>query len=117
MFTIAYVYRMPPDRVDEFVRIQRAAAAIYLEHGAVDDETLSAVDVSPQYGCRGFGEAFGAGADEAVLIGLSRFRDREHHDEVMERVNADPRIEGLFAEVGEVIRIDEIARGEFARLI
>lgn len=64
-------------------------------HGATDDETLSAIDVSPQYGCRGFGEALGAGDDEAVLIGLSRFRDRVHHDAVMERVNADPRIDTL----------------------
>jgi len=115
--TITYVYRMPPDRVDEFVRIQRAAAAIYVEHGAVDDETLVATDVSPRYGCRGLGEAIGAGTGEAVLIGLSRFRDRAHHDEVMERVNADPRIDDLFAEVGDVIRIDQIARGEFERIV
>ncbi len=117
MFTIVYVYRLPPDRVDEFIRIQRAAAAIYVEHGAVDDETLSAVDVSPQYGCRGFGEAFGAAPDEAVLLGISRFRDRSHHDEVMAKVNDDPRIDELFAEVTEVVRIDEIARGEFERAI
>lgn len=116
MHTIVYVYRVAPDRVDDFLEIQRAAARIYVEHGALDDETLGAVDLSPRYGCRGFADAFGAG-DDAVLIGLARFRDRAHHDEVMERVNRDARIDALFEQVGAVLDLGEVALGEFRRVV
>jgi uncharacterized protein YbaA (DUF1428 family) len=79
-------------------------------------DTLGAVDVSPRYGCRGFGDAFGAG-DDAVLVGLARFRDRAHHDEVMARVNDDPRIDALFEQVSAVIDIGSVALGEFHRVV
>ncbi len=116
MHTIVYVYRLAPERVDDFVEIQRAAAQIYVEHGALDDETLLAVDLSPRYGCRGFADALGAG-DDAVLIGLARFRDRAHHDEVMGRVNDDPRIDALFEQVSQVVDIGAVALGEFRRIV
>lgn len=117
MFTVAYLYRIDERVVDDFLRIQRDAAAIYVEHGALEDETLVGVDLAAQYGCQGFGDAIGAAAGQRVFIGLARFRDRTHHDEVMERVDADPRIDALFAEVGDVVSIAEIARGEFDRIV
>lgn len=116
MHTIVSVYRVAPERVDDFLEIQRAAARIYVEHGALDDETLGAVDLSPRYGCRGFADAFDAG-DDAVLIGLARFRDRAHHDEVMARVNDDPRIDALFEQVSAVVDIGAVALGEFRRVV
>ena len=116
MHTIVYVYRVAPDKVDDFLRIQRAAAAIYVEHGALDDETLAPIDLVPKYGLLGMAEAVDAG-DDAVLLGLARFRDRAHHDEVMERVNADARIDALFEEVGQVIELGRVAMGEFERVI
>lgn len=116
MHVIVSVFRMAPERVNVFIEIQRAAARIYVEHGALDDETLGAVDLSARYGCRGFAEAVDAG-DDAVLVGLTRFRDRAHHDEVMERVNADPRIDALFDQVSAVIEVSNVALGEFERII
>ena len=116
MHVIVSLFRVAPDRADTFVEIQREAARIYVEHGALDDETLGAVDLSARYGCRGFGEAIDAG-DDVVFVGVTRFRDRAHHDEVMERVNSDPRIDALFAQVSSVVEVSDVAIGEFERIV
>ncbi len=117
MHSMIYIYRLKRDRLDSFLDIQRQAAAIYKEHGALDDETLQAVDLTPRYGCAGFADAFSAADDETICVGLARYRDRAHHDEVMARVNADPRIDTLFAEVTDVIDLAHVVLGEFERVV
>lgn len=117
MFTAVYIYRVPREHVGAFLAIQREALAIYRAHGALDDETLAPVSLAAKYGCAAFDDALPVAPGEEIFISLGRFRDRAHHDAVLARVDADPRIGELYAAVGGLLDIVRIARGEFARAV
>lgn len=117
MFTSIYIYRVPKENVDEFVRIQKEAAEIYQRYGALADETYAPVNLEAKYGCVSFSEALDVGEDEEVFIGISRFRDRAHHDQVMSQVDSDSRIGDLYNEVTKLLDIGRVVRGEFERVI
>lgn len=117
MFTTIYIYRVPRRNVEAFLRVQREAAAIYREFGALDDETLAPVNLEPKYGCSAFPASLDVEDGEEVFISLSRFRDRAHHDEVMGLVDADERIDRLYEEVTMLLDVGRVVRGEFGRVV
>jgi uncharacterized protein YbaA (DUF1428 family) len=117
MYTSIYIYRISRSNVEAFLRIQQEAADIYKHYGALDDETFSPVDLTAKYGCLAFTDVLELAEDEVLLIGLSRFKSRAHHDEVMAKVDADERINRLFEEVTGVLDISRLVRGEFERKI
>lgn len=117
MFTSIYVYRVPRKNVEAFLRVQQEAAAIYQRYGALDDETLAPINLAAKYGCIAFSDAFDVGKDEEVLIGVSRFRDRAHHDKVMAQVDSDDRIGELYDKVTALLDIGRVVRGEFERVV
>jgi uncharacterized protein YbaA (DUF1428 family) len=117
MFTSIYIYRVPKENVDAFLRIQQEAAEIYQRYGALADETFAPVDLEAKYGCVPFFKALDVEEDEVIFIGLSRFRDRAHHDQVMSQVDADERIGDLYGQVTKLLDISRVVRGEFERAI
>lgn len=108
---------MPQENVEAFLQIQREAADIYRHYGALDDATFVASNLEAKYGCTAFGDAFDVAEHEVVLIGLSSFRDRTHHDEVMEKVDADERISMLYHKVTTLLDIGRFVRSEFERVL
>ncbi len=113
MYTVIYLFPVPHAKVETFLRVQREAGEIYKRYGALDDETLEPLSLGAAYGCAGFGGVVPLGEDENLYVGLSRFRDRAHHDEVMAKVDADARIEALYAEMLGVLEMTRVVRGEF----
>ena len=116
MYVAVTLYRVREPYVPEFLRIQAVAAAVYRREGALDDATFAPAALGALYGTFPFGAAIDLVDDEVLLLGLSTFRDRAHHDEVMARVDADPQIDALFAEVQLVLRLDRVLRGAFERV-
>ena len=45
MFASIYIYRVPRENLDAFLRVQGEAAAIYRRCGALDDETFGPIDL------------------------------------------------------------------------
>jgi len=117
MFTSIYIYRVPCENVEAFLRVQQEAAAIYRRCGAIDDETFAPVNLAAKYGCDSFLSALDVGEGEKVFISLSRFRDRTHHDEVMAQVDSDERIDELYDKVTVLLDLSRVVRGEFERVI
>lgn len=117
MFTSIYIYPVPRENVDAFLLVQREAATIYQQYGALDDETYAAVDLDSKYGCGAFVDVFDIKDDEEVFIGFSRFRDRAHHDEVMAKVDSDQRINELYDKVTTLLDVGRVVRGEFERVV
>jgi uncharacterized protein YbaA (DUF1428 family) len=117
VFSSVYIYPVPESRIDDFRRIQAAALRIYREYGAIDDATYRPFDISAKYGCLGFDSAIELKPGEIVCISVSFFRDRSHHDEVMERVDNDPRITDLYEEITQVLDVARVLRGEFERIV
>ena len=116
MFISIYVYRVPRENVDVFLRVQRDAAEIYRRCGAIDDVTFAPVNLEAKYGCAGFTGVFDIRDGEEVFVGLSSFHDRAHHDTVMVQVNRDEQISELYEEVASLLDVGRVVRGEFERV-
>jgi len=117
VFISIYIYRVPRENVDVFLRVQREAAEIYRRCGAIHDETFAPVNLEAKYGCAGFTGAFDIRDGEEVFIGLSSFHDRPHHDTVMAQVDRDERINELYEEVANLLDVGRVVRGEFERVV
>ena len=112
MYRSFYIFRVPKEHVAEFLRINREAGAIYREHGALETEMTRATHLDPKYGCTGLVDLLKASDEEVVFVGVDGFRDPDHHTEVMAKVDADPRINELFAEIQKVIDLSTVVRAE-----
>ena len=117
MFISIYLYRVPRENVEVFLRVQRDAAEIYRRYGAIDDVTFAPANLEAKYGCDGFTGALDIREGEEVFIGMSSFHDRLHHDTVMEQVDQDERIRELYEEVACLLDVGRVVRGEFERVV
>ncbi len=117
MYTSIYIFRVSKKNVEAFLGIQRKAAKIYKEYGALDDITYATADLKAKYGCAAFGDVLDVSEDEVVLIEISSFRDRAHHDEVMAKVDSDEQVEELYTEVTSLLNVECIVRGEFESVV
>jgi uncharacterized protein YbaA (DUF1428 family) len=117
MYTSIYIYRVPQDHIEAFLRVQREAAVIYRQYGALDDETFGPCNLEAKYGCSPFPAAFEIEEGEEVFVSLSRFRDLAHHDVVMSQVDADERIGQLYEEISNLLDVGHVVRGEFERVV
>jgi len=114
LYTSIYIYRVPNKNIDAFLQVQKEASEIYQKYGAIEDVTFAAFDVEAKYGCLGFLDILETRNDETMFVGLSRFENRVHHDEVMAKVDQDSQINILYEKVTSLIEINRVVRGEFA---
>ena len=96
-FACAHAYR---DQASTF-------GAVVKEHGALGYREFRADDV---------GEAFTAGEGEVLTAAVAEFRSREHRDEVMAKVLADPRVTALM-EGEPLANMDAMRHGGFATFV
>ncbi len=62
MFASIYIYRVPRESIEAFLRIQREAAEIYRGYGALDDETWGPVNLEARYVCAAFTDDLAIGS-------------------------------------------------------
>lgn len=117
MYAPIDIYRILRKNVETFLDIQRQGADIYQAYGALADETLVSVDLDAKYGCLAFTDVFELAEADMLLVGLSGFTDKAHHDDVMAKVDNDERIAKLFEQVQGVLEISRLVRGEFERKV
>ncbi len=111
-YVALYAFRIPAANVERFLAIQREAAELQRRHGGADDVTYTCMDSGSKYGLKTLGDVLGAERDEVVLVEVATFRDRSQHDEVMARIDADPRIGELYREVTELVDLSRCVRSE-----
>jgi uncharacterized protein YbaA (DUF1428 family) len=116
-YLVTNLFRVPAEKEAAILRVLDEAAVVVNECGAAACEVFALADAPTKYGCRPLGEAFGAGAGERVCLEIMRFRDRAHCDEVMAKLDADPRIGPLYERLTALIDIATVARGELERRI
>jgi uncharacterized protein YbaA (DUF1428 family) len=115
VYTSIYLYRLLRENAEAFLQVQRDAADIYRQYGALEDETFAPFDLEAKYGCLAFTDVLELTEGEVLYVGLSRFRDKAHHDEVMAKVDTDARIDQLFEQVTGLLEMSRLVRGEFER--
>ena len=117
MYSVIYIFRVPKAQVGAFLEIQRQAAKIYKEYGALDDTTWGPADLAAKYGCTSFSAALSTTSQEVIFVEVATFRDRGHHDEVMARVDSDERISTLYRQLTNLIDVSTVVRGEFEQAV
>ncbi len=117
MFNVIYIYCVPRENEAEFLRIQNEAGDIYRSYGSLVEETLVLTSHEPKYGCVSFSDAVDVRNDEKIFVSLSEFKEKAHHDDVMRRIDSDPRIDLLFQEMSGLIDLNRVIRGEFTTAV
>ncbi len=86
-----FVLPVPRAKLAEYQAIAEKAAAIWMEHGALDyRECLGDDMVIPDM--LGFPTLAAATADEVVIFAWITYESREKRDEINAKVMADPRL-------------------------
>ena len=88
-----FVVPVPRDRVAEYEKIARDAAAVWLEHGALSVTECVADDVAKGE-VTSFPRAVQASDDETVVFSWIVYESRQSRDEVNKKVMADERMNG-----------------------
>ena len=89
-----YVIPVKKARLDDYRKLARKAARVWMKHGALEVVESVADDVKP--GKRtSFPQAVKLKDDEVVVFSWIRYRSRTHRDKVNARVMADPFFAGM----------------------
>ena len=113
MYRSFYLFHVPRQHVEAFVRINQEAGEIYRRYGALGGALMRATGVDAKYGCTGLADVLSPSEGEVIFAGFDDFHDADHHRAVMARVDADPRINELFDEIQTLIALPKVVRGEF----
>lgn len=121
MFSSIYVFRVAKRDLEEFLEVQREAAEMYQEHGALEDATYVALDLTGKYDC----DDFDAGLPEAgaepsvVIVGTDLFESVDAYEKAMRAIDEDERFHRLSEVAGRLLSSDSALalRGEFERVI
>lgn len=86
-----FVLPVPTAKLAEYQAIAEKAAAIWMEHGALEYRECAGDDmVIPD--TLGFPQMAAATADETVVFAWITYQSREKRDEIVAKVMADPRL-------------------------
>lgn len=91
-----FVFPISRDRVNEYMQVAEAVAAIYKEHGALEYLEFIGDDMSRE-GTRPFPDLVSAAKGETIVFGWVVFDSRETRDLVNKKVESDPRMAELVA--------------------
>lgn len=116
MYNVLYLYPVLKQKKDRFIEINKKASLIYKEYGAIEDDTYQSIFIDAIYGCKGMKASVEIHENETLMCSVSTFKNKHHHDIVMEKVDSDHRIEELYNEMIKVIDISRVVRGEFEKV-
>jgi uncharacterized protein YbaA (DUF1428 family) len=89
-----FVVPVPRARVDDYRRLARKAARLYLGHGALSVTECLADDVKPGK-LTSFPQAVKLKDDETVVFSWIVYKSRKDRDRITKAVMADPAFEAL----------------------
>jgi uncharacterized protein YbaA (DUF1428 family) len=93
-FIDSYIVPVLTARKDEYIRIARDAAEVWKDLGALSVMEAEARD-APVGEVTSFPRSVALTGEETVFISYVTFRDKAHRDEVMSRMETDPRFEEM----------------------
>lgn len=113
MYLEIYLYPVLEENKEQFLKINREAERIYKEYGAIDSETYTAASIYPEYGCAGMVSAVELRESEILMLEVNCYYNKDHHNQVLEKVDNDEQIERLYNQMTKVIDVSRTVRGEF----
>ena len=86
-----YVLPVPEKNIDAYREMAQKAAAVWMEHGALDYKECIADDINIE-GFVPFPKVIEAKQGETVVFAYIVFKSRKHRDEVNAKAMNDPRL-------------------------
>jgi uncharacterized protein YbaA (DUF1428 family) len=90
----AFVLTVPTDKLDEYPALAERGRTVWREHGALQSVEAVADDVKPGK-LTSFPQSVMAEEGETVIFAYVVYKSREHRDEVLGKVMADPRMKEM----------------------
>jgi uncharacterized protein YbaA (DUF1428 family) len=87
-----FVLPVPRRKLDQYKKMAKLAAKVWLDHGAIDYVECVADDVKKGKSTS-FPQAVKLKAGEVVLFSWATYKSRSHRDSVMKKVMADKRMQ------------------------
>ena len=88
-----FVLAVKKDRIEDYKKMARLGAEVWMEHGALAYSECTGDDV-PYGELTSFPRAVQAKDDEIVIFSWIAYKSRQHRDEVNAKVMKDKRLEG-----------------------
>jgi uncharacterized protein YbaA (DUF1428 family) len=86
-----FVLAVPNAEFEEYQKNAELGRTVWMEHGALSYVEAKADDV-PDGQVTSFPMAVKQGEGETIVFSYASYKSREHRDEVMKKVMADPRL-------------------------
>lgn len=102
--------------IENYRQIAQQAAAIWMEHGALEYVETVGDDLEPE-GTLSFRNAAGAQEGETVIAAYIAYESREHRDAVNAKVMEDPRIQEICAPGKAPFDCKRMAFGGFRAIV
>ena len=111
-----FLLPVPRANLDAYRTVAEKAAAIWLEHGALQYTECVADDLGADF-CRSFADTASARDDETVIFAWAVFADREARDAANAKIMADERLKALCPESEPLFDCKRMAFGGFKTLV
>lgn len=90
-----FLIPLKKDKVDEYKKLARKAAKIWIEHGALEYRECVGDDLNIEGMVFNFPEAAQAKRDETVIFAWVVYKSKAHRDRVNKKIMADPRMDAI----------------------
>jgi len=97
LFIVNYTYKVPENRIDRYLDIQRRTRKVYFGHGCIGYEVFK--------------------GDNDCWLEINKFKDREHYENIEKSVDADPEIEILWKEFCSIVEKEKIVIKKYEQII
>jgi len=97
LFVMTYVYKVPQNKVDQYLDIQRRVKKVYSRHGCTEYEVFK--------------------GDDELWLEINRFKDREHYENVEKSVDLDPEIQILWKEFCSIVEKEQIITRKYEQML
>ena len=111
-----YAFPISKDRLEDYVQLAKAIAAIWKEHGAINYLEFVGDDLHLP-GTRSFVDVLQVNDGETVVFGWVVFESREDRELANKKVAADPRMAELMSKFETGFDASRMAYGGFASLV
>ncbi len=98
-----YLYRIPKKNHNAMVSLQGQIGQMWKRHGILGAEVFQLTPAETFKGFSNLSEKIAAEPNEEVWVGMQRFRDREHRDEIVAKIRQDSTAGPLFGKFYELV--------------
>ena len=111
-----FLLPIPTSKLEEYRKLAEQAAAIWIEHGALEYTECAADDMKAE-GCRSFIETAAANEDETVIFAWAVFADRAARAAANAKIMADERLHALCPATGPLFDCKRMSFGGFKTIV